>query len=287
MRIISHKRNHYITFAFVATWALLSACGDDKTPTSFGSTDDPAFQEAQGAVNNFLDSVFVAVSSGLDSYNQVPFSVEEIDIKFGPINPGAGDYVNYQYTTDGWHTIAVAVNNTTVIWTVNDSIQFRAGGAYQESSTAADQMDYRHRWEVIAKDQAADYTNVDGTLRVTIDGLNTTLLEMNGTYAFHRFDHSVTDANQTDNDFAVDATFLGITVEKTFGAWGPGCPSGGTTNFTMAQSKSVTPTGGSATVTDISWTGTVRWKDGMATVFISDGTTTWNYSYQVCGAPAS
>ncbi len=273
--------------ALSALMTIAIGCGSDNNPVvGGGSLTDPAFLEVQPQVDAFFDSVFVAFSAGLSSYNQVPISDGEIKLFYGPGIPGGTNQTTYEYTPEGWHHITIVANNDFVILGVNDSIQFMTGMTVQQSATGADVLDYRHHWAVTQINQTADYANLTGDVGFVFSGLNSTNAVINGANANTVFKRTIdTSGVITDDSFAFSSAVSGVTIpQPAGGTWGTGCPSTGTIAFSLSQVKIVT-NGSAVDTTSIAWDGTANFSDGSATVSLSAGALTWNYVIEVC-APA-
>jgi len=263
---------------------LTAGCGSDNNPTNAnGSLSDPAFVDIQPQVNTFLDSVFVAFSAGLGSYNEVPITDGQIKKFYGPGIPGGTNQSTYEYTVDGWHHITLIVNNTSVVIGVNDSIQFKNGMTPQQASDSADALDYRHHWSVTQADQTADFTNFSGDVGYIFSNLNTQNALINGSYGYNVAQRKIDSAAVvTDDSFTFASAATNVSVSQPSGGiWGTGCPSGGSMSFSVEQVKIVT-NGSTVDTTNISWTGTASFTNGAATVSVTDGTTSWAYIVSVC-----
>ncbi len=270
--------------AFSALLTLAVGCGSDNNPTGAnGSLSDPAFLEVQPQVNTFFDSVFVAFSAGLSSYNEVPITDGQIKLFYGPGIPGGVNQSTYEYTPEGWHHITTTISNDAMILGVNDSIQFKNGQTAQESSTGADALDYRHHWAVTQRDKTADFTDLSGDVGFLFSNLNTTGAMIDGSYAYTVKQRTVdTNAVITDNDFAFTSVASNVGVpQPTGGIWGAGCPTAGAVTFAVNQVKIVT-NGSTVDTTTTAWTGSASFASGSAGIRITDGATSWTYTLNVC-----
>ena len=232
-----------VSLASIVSVFLFAGCGSDSaTNVNLGSPTDPDFVEVQGAFGNFLDSAYVAFTSGYGVYNNLPTAGGSVGGAYGPINPGAGDIATHEYSAEGWHKILVIVNNGEVLWQVRDSIQFVKDNVPQQAAADCDLLDYRHQWSVTPLNQAGNYTTLDGAVSVVIDGLNTGSTSINGVYSFTRNDHSIAEGSgdQTDNNFEIVSTFNDVVVDKPGTTWGSGCPRSGNISFQVNQTKTVT-----------------------------------------------
>lgn len=275
-----------IGLAVIALLGLAAGCSDSSTNTDYGSLTDPSFQEVQPEVNMFLDSMFIAFSAGLSSYNEVPVTDNDINLFYGPVNPGQ-TVSSYEYTAEGWHHITFESNTGVHVIGINDSIQFSAAGVVQESADNADAMSYRHHWAVTSVDQTADYSNYRGDVNYDFTGLTSSTTTINGGYSYDVENHTESANVETDNQFAFTSTASNVRVNRPIGGWGAGCPSSGSVSFSISQTKIVTDTQASTVdTTATTWTGSMSFNDGRVTVSISDGTTTWAYASNIC-EPAS
>ncbi len=272
-----------VALSLSALMALAVGCGSDNNPAdSGGSMTDPAFVEVQPEVNTFIDSVFVAFSAGLSSHNEVPITDGQIRKFYGPGIPGGTNQSTYEYTAEGWHHITLAANDNVTIVGINDSIQFRNNQTAQQAPAGADVLDYRHHWAITPVDQTSDFATMTGDVGYVFSGLNSTSAIISGSYGFSVNKHTVdTSAIVTDNNFAFSSTANVSIAQPAAGIWGSGCPSDGNVTFSVAQTRIVT-NGSAMDTTSVAWTGSATFLSGVATVRVTDGTTSWTYSRSVC-----
>ena len=273
-----------VLLSVTALIALSAGCSSDNKSTNsdLGSLTDPAFQEVQSEVNVFIDSMFVAMTAGFSSYNEVPITNNDINLFYGPVNPGQTQS-SYEYTVDGWHHITFTSNDGVKVVGVNDSIQFMANNMIQQSSTNADAMNYRHHWASTAVNQNSDFTNSSGDVNYAFASLTGSMATISGSYGYTANNHTMSANPQIDNEFMISSTATGVQVQRPIGGWSTGCPSSGSVSFSVMQTKISNDTVAQTVDTTVTnWTGAMVFSNGVAQVSISNGTTQWVYSSSVC-----
>jgi hypothetical protein len=262
-------------------------CSDSSTTRWIeGSETDFDYMLVQPQINNVIDSAIASFNSAFDSYNLLPTDEGDDDVIIATYAPGGGD-VNYTYNyyaSTGWHEIWVAQETDYYAMYTRDSVQFRQDGDFVEQSSGADYMDYIHNWIFETDNGLTDetYANWTGRTQLVFTDLDQNFCELNGS------GNAVINWNYISEDTTIAAEFeSNVTYNDiVFGqvpsyGWVSGCPVSGQMNINFSQSYTITV---DDTPSEFShtWTISVTFDSGSASVHITRNNYTWNYTRDLC-----
>ncbi len=274
--------------ALTAVMLFAFGCSDDSPTRSYttGVDTDPEFVMVQNQVNTFLDSTIQFFGSSFDNYNVMPDDEDQVENQYSPMYPT--DTATYNYSS-GWHEIYVYRSNAFFTDSYRDSLQFVNGGQVVEEASGTDYMHLIRHWDYATGEAytVCTHSGIEGSLDVEFEDLNTDLCVINGSNDITVEWNYITEDTTIEATFEIDMTVneIGIEPVPSYG-WASGCPSSGTISYTIVQTYTVEVDAVSDPV-EKTWTATVTWEDGTASVRVYCGDYRWTYTRDVCDVVGS
>ncbi|MBN2226442.1 MAG: hypothetical protein JW763_03675 [candidate division Zixibacteria bacterium] len=274
--------------ALIAVMLFAFGCSDDSPTKSYtaGSDADPEYVMVQNQVNTFLDSTIQFFGNSFDNYNVMPNDDDEVENQYSPMYPT--DTATYTYS-EGWHEIYVTRSNAFFTDHIRDSLQFQVNNDPVEDASGADYMRLIRHWDFVTGEAYTVYTHTDmeGSLDLEFEDLDTDLCMINGSNEITVTWNYISEDTTIEATFEIDITVddIGIAPVPSYG-WASGCPSSGTINYTIVQTYTIEVDEVSDPI-EKTWTATVTWEDGTASVRVYCGNYRWTYTRDVCDVVGS
>jgi len=273
--------------ALAAFLLLTPGCSDDS-PAPVGSNQDPGsptdpeFLLVQDQIDDYLDQFADDVAVGAENVYQLPTDTEEVRNIYGPMSPD--DTVLYTYA-QGWHVVYVSRDNAYFSDYFRDSIQFQDDGLALEDPDNLDYLHFIRHWGYQDNQVDQTHTNRSGHINLEYENLDTDQASVNG------YNNVLVEWNYISDDTTITAMFnMAVTVENvilrpvsSYG-WINGCPCSGRLTFDMDHSYNLDD-GSSNQFVVRSWTVTVDYDEGYASVRVERDNEYWTYERQVCSTP--
>lgn len=264
---------------------VISGCGDDKVPAPVtnnqvpGDLEDPEFQAVQQQIDEYLSDAHGMFDLGLDNIYQLPADTEEVRVMhaaFGPNDTVAAAYV------DGWHITYVSLYNLSFNSRFRDSVQFMVNSVPVESSNSLDYLHYIRYWNYEDNNTDETYYDKSGHLDIEFTNLDQDVCQVNG------FNNSILVWNYISPDSTVEAIFdMVVEVNDVYlgqvpnNGWINACPMSGDLLMDIDEAYSVT-INSSTDFWVTSWSATVEFVDGTASVEVIRNNVVWNYELDLC-----
>ncbi len=274
-------RSHKVTailglFALAAFGISMVGCGSDSPTSTAGSLTDPAFMAVQDQVDNMVDSTLVNIVNGFENLSNITNDGGVDPVFYGPVKPDS-DLVSVTYA-DGWHVVVVSRTRATFQSRLRDSVQFFSGDAVTQLPNNTDSLYYRHQWQFTFGDTAVTHAQLHSYSNMTIGGLQDSIANIAGQHEVQVQTKHVTADSTVWRNFTLNSDINDLQVAKTFVGWAQGCPNSGTITGTVAMSYRKDD---SAPVQS-TWEYSLSFSNGTMSATVTQGTTTWRYTTDVC-----
>ncbi len=269
-----------------------SSDNDERPTITVTPEDDGGLAIVQAEIDLVVDSTLEFLLAGFNTMAQIPAvenppdTGEPGDIIVIPVQygPSLGDSVIAAYTYEGgWHVLAFAADFQTYNTSFTDSVQFRNINGYVEATPEdADEISFRHYWDVAATDTVITHVNLAGAVSYECENLQSNVALFNGEVAWNADKKFVLEDYTTWVDVSVNATYTNLSIARTASGWSQSCPISGTVSATLELTRTKTNEDPITT----NWRITVNFDDGMMYAnyeMVGGEVTSW--SEQVCVTP--
>jgi hypothetical protein len=267
--------------ALMLTGLFMGCSDDDNAPTgTVGSLSDPEFIAVQEIIDAVIDSTVTNVGGALSSQNRIPADDSTIiNVFLGPNVPG--DIVvdaSYEYA-NGWHVLTLTSTGDSFDASYQDSVRFTdASGTPMEVVVQPVAVNLRRHWSYTPGDTTVTNASFVGAASMDLTNIDTNLGMLNGTRTLTVNSKTVTNQSTTWRTFDFSSTLTDIQFDISPIAQLSGCPESGAivAQIEMTSQKDNEPT------VATSWDVTAAFDAGTVNVVVSQGTTTWTYSSEIC-----
>jgi hypothetical protein len=276
--------------ALLVIMALAIGCSDDEatTPTiTYGDNDDPAFVAVQTQIDEVLGSIVGDFASGMGSLYVLLGDTESVRAQLMPPwmvdNPEEEpvDTLITGYAND-WHYVYASYLGEYYRSVYRDLLQYRIDGVPVEHPNAS--VDYIHTiksWTITGLNQNVSHLDLNGRSDYVLSNLDQDVATVEGS------GHHMTEVTY----IAADTSFIGnysfnvtvdnVQITKAPTGWINACPTSGTITLALSHVYTWTSAESSGNGSG-TWTISATFADGTATVTANNGTTTWQYTAEVC-----
>lgn len=282
MRRNSFTSRTGLVLVFLLAIAIAGCSDHDKSTSStsggFGISED--YSMTQGEVNAVTDSVVSFMGDAFGTRVSLASGGIIDPVFYVPIDDDSDNVgSDYNFST-GWHVVSVTRLATSYESSWIDSVQFRnSGGNFQHQGATCDQLTYRHRFTRSDLDTTDAYYNRSGVWSFTIEGFLSTQVTANGTIQISTEKKYQDQSDSTIvRTYEYTATMTDLVVNRTSGGWNSSCPESGTVTSTV----NTTYKRGSGDTVSRTWTVTVTFDEGNASIHIESGNREWDANRSVC-----
>lgn len=253
--------------------ALFIGCGGDDKPVNndIPFNQEPAYQAVTAQANALVAG---ALEMAKDGYESTIIEGTD-DLVYSPGGPSRVDStVNQNYWQIIFSTnLSSGVNNFTV-----DSLQFRQDEVILPSHQNADAVELRHFSQQTASDTTVTYTTYTTNGQVDISGLDTDNSTVAGTVSMLSTQKYVSLDSTSVWTFDIDVTMSNLQVGRGDGDWSYGCPTSGSITVTINS----TYQSSFSALASATYSYTLTFADGEATVAVTRGSESASYTNQFC-----
>lgn len=280
-----------LAMALMVIMAFVAGCSDDDTATAptvtYGDNDDPVFVPVQTQIDNVLEEMVGDFASAMGTLYSVPGDTASIRAELMPPwmvpNPDEEpvDTLLTGYQND-WHYVYASYLGESYRSVFCDSVQYRIDGdPVEDPSNTVDYVHNIANWAITCLNQNASHFDLNGRSDYVVSNLDQTAANIDGN-AHHMVEvnYMARDTSYMGN-YNFNLTVDGVQVTKSPSGWNNACPNAGTVTMTMSYVYAWTGANSSGNGSG-AWTVTATFSDGTATVTASNGTSTWQYTCEVC-----
>lgn len=267
--------------ALVLAGLFIGCSDDEKAPTgTVGSLTDPEFIAVQEIIDAVIDSTVANVGGAISSEGRIPADDSTIvTVFYGPNIPA--DIVidaNYEYA-NGWHVLTLTTTSDDFDAAYQDSIRFAdATGTPMEDVVNPTTINFRRHWSYTPSDTTVTNVSFVGAAELDLADVDSNLGTLNGERSLTVNSKVVTADSTVWRDVVFDAQLSDIEFSISAIPQLSGCPQGGQILATLDMSRQKDSQAPVAT----SWGVTANFDAGEVDITVTQGTTTWTYSTEIC-----
>ena len=267
--------------ALVLSGLFIGCSDDEKAPTgTVGSLTDAEFLAVQEIIDAIIDSTVANIGGAISTEGRIPADDSTIVTVFmGPNVPS--DIVidaNYEYA-NGWHVLTLTSTSDDFDAAYQDSVRFTdAAGTAMENVVNPQSISFRRHWSFNPSDTTVTYASFVGAAELDLADVDSTVGTLNGERSLTVRSKVVTADSTVWREIAFDSQLSDVEFTVSPIAQLSGCPQGGTIIATLDMSRQKDAQAPVAT----SWGVTANFDAGDVDITVTQGTTTWTYSSEIC-----
>ncbi len=265
----------------VLTGLFVGCSGDENSPTGqVGSPNDPEFVAVQQIIDAVIDSTVTNVGDALSSQNRIPADDSTIvNVFLGPNVPA--DIIldaSYEYA-NGWHILTLMSTTDNFEASYQDSVRFTdVSGNAMETVVQPVAANFHRHWSYTPTDTTVTNMSFLGSAAMDLTNINLPVGMLNGSRSLTVNVKTVTADSTLWRNIAISAQLADIQFDVSPIMQLSGCPESGTVVATVDMTRQKDNLPEIAT----SWNVTASFDAGMVNVVVTQGTTTWTYSTEIC-----
>jgi len=267
------------------TLVFFIGCSDSTSSgIQYADIDDEDFVPVKAQIDTLLTEMVFDLGQGFSNLYVVPGDEGNDVVQLGPAalepDPETDPDSLFSSYSNGWYYVYADYTSSVYSVVIEDSVQYLIDDTPVEFDASADEVNFIENYEFTALEQTETHCDYSGRSDFNFSDLDTDIATIGGTAEHDRSVYWVSGDSSLTSVYNFDAEYTNLQILK-YENWSCNCPNAGMATLTMTRGTSWDFDGDTGTG-NTSWTITVVFDAGTATVTASDGSSTWRYTCDVC-----
>lgn len=251
----------------------ITSCGGDDKPVNndIPFNQEPGYQTVTAQTNACVTAALDLARNGFES-----IVVEGTDDLV--YSPSLSNQLDSTVNSTYWRVIYASNLSSSVSSFAIDSLQYLQNDVVQTNFQNADAITLRHVSQQSALDTTVSYKAYVNSSQINITNLDSDVATVTGSAAMDLTDKFVAHDSTAVWTYEVDVTMSNLQVARTSGNWNYGCPTSGSITVTVNTTHQSTQ----YALSSASYTYTLTFVDGDATVAVTRAAQSASYTNQFC-----